>query len=206
MSIAGCLGAFRCGLCLASLDAPSAFCRSCTADLPWRCSPEAGESDFPLTATFWFEPPVNWLLNAAKFDKNPAIFRQLGALMASRAMPQWATDYVVCPIPLRWERQLRRGFNQSFLLGDVLARQFGWDLQPGWLSRIGSGRSQKNLGRTARMTLAANVFSGAPEVSARRILLVDDVHTTGATLRAARGALLAAGAANVAAWVCAIVR
>ena len=117
-----------------------------------------------------------------------------------------AADFAVCPIPLRWQRQLGRGFNQSLLLGQALARRFGWTLEPAWLSRHGDGRSQKTLGRSARLALTAGVFEARPQVAGRRVLLVDDVCTTGATLRAACDALVSAGAAEVVAWVCAVVR
>ena len=193
-------------LCLGHGQLEASLCGPCRADLPWRETTQIWRGALPLLATFWFEPPISWMINAAKFNKSAAIFGVLGNLMGSGNVGFPAADFAVCPIPLRWQRQLGRGFNQSQLLGQALAQRFGWSLEPTWLSRRGDGRSQKTLGRSARLALTAGAFEVRSEVAGRRVLLVDDVCTTGATLRAAREAVVAAGAAEVAAWVCAAVR
>ena len=161
---------------------------------------------FPVFGALWFEPPVNWLIHAAKFRKNAAICGHLGGLIAERADFSQLQDRVICPIPIGWRRQLRRGFNQSLLLALPLARGFGLQLEPDWLSRGEDIRPQKQLGRRARLALTHDAFSCKPAVAGQRIVLLDDVFTTGATLRAARDSLLRQGAEDVTGWVCAVVR
>ena len=196
----------RCVLCLASSETGNPFCPACRRDLPWRTHCRVASATFPVSAALWFEPPVNWLIHAAKFGQNAAICRHLGNLMAELGDADQLRGHVVCPIPIGWRRQLRRGFNQSLLIAEPLAQRFGLRLQPRWLIRADNGAPQKQRGRRARLALAHNAFAADSAVAGQRILLVDDVFTTGATLRAARDSLLRQGARDVVGWVSAAVR
>ncbi len=109
---------------------------------------------------------------------------------------------LVAPVPLHRWRLLRRGFNQSALLAGPLGRPDGPSYVPDLLVRHRPTASQQGLGSEAR---ARNVTSAAfrvhprhrAEVEGRRVLLVDDVLTTGATLAACARVLDRAGAAAV---------
>lgn len=196
----------RCTLCLATVRTGRAFCDDCLVDLPWRTGPYRLEDNFLVWGSFWYDPPVSWLIHEAKFQKKAAICWHLGRLMASRPEPFHTLTPIVCPIPLPWQRQLQRGYNQSLLLGGALAHDLGWSLEPEWLVRKGYRASQRGLSRVGRLALDPGVFAANKAVEGRKILLVDDVCTTGATLSAARQRLLAQGAEEVFAWVCAVVR
>lgn len=108
---------------------------------------------------------------------------------------------VVVAVPLHWRRFLSRRFNQSAELARAVARQAGKPFEPGAVLRVKGTRRQVGLQRTERDANVRGAFRIPPEadivVRGRRILLVDDVYTTGATVRAVTLALKRAGAANV---------
>jgi ComF family protein len=115
-----------------------------------------------------------------------------------RAIPRHLSFDVVMPMPMHWRRQWRRGFNQAELLARPVARQYGIPLSH-HLRRVRLGKVQAGLGAEARRENLKRAFQvkRAAEISGKKILLIDDVLTTGATLRAASAALKAAGAVEV---------
>ncbi len=108
---------------------------------------------------------------------------------------------LIVPVPLHWTRLASRRFNQAGLLAQAIARNAGLPAQPQALERRRATRSQGHLGRLARFRnvkgaiVAAERYASA--VTNRRILLVDDVITTGATVESAAKALISAGARSV---------
>ncbi|MGH9750070.1 MAG: ComF family protein, partial [Candidatus Polarisedimenticolia bacterium] len=105
---------------------------------------------------------------------------------------------VVVPVPLHFWRRYRRGFNQSQILAQALARHLGLPVAPRLLARPRAGRRQVGLGRAERLRALAGCFvAPAGKTRGLRVLLVDDVMTTGATLQACAAALRRAGAASV---------
>ncbi len=105
-------------------------------------------------------------------------------------------DWVV-PIPLSALRLRERGYNQASLIARPLAWQIGKPFRPGALSRVVATRSQVGLNREQRRANVRQAFRAAPDVAQKRVLLVDDVATTGATMDAAARALRQTGAVAV---------
>ncbi len=152
----------------------------------------------PILSTWAYEPPLDEVIMGLKFRRLDYLGAQLGRVMAQVHRPGLAEREVVLPVPLHWRRRLTRGYNQAELLARPLADALGLPLVRG-LARRRSTRPQSRLEREARARNPAGVF--APRRAAlwrgRRVLLVDDVVTTGATLNAAAQTLLEAGARDV---------
>lgn len=105
---------------------------------------------------------------------------------------------LVTAVPLHWRRLLTRGYNQSLELARGVAGKLGSPLVAPALRKVLSTRPQSRLEAAERRTNLAGAFlADAQVVEGKKVLLVDDVMTTGATLEAASRALFAAGAARV---------
>ena len=133
--------------------------------------------------------------------REPFVHARLAGLLASaaaRAPLQTAT--LAVPVPLHAERERERGFNQAALLAQTLAKRTGLRLDEWSLARVEqSARHRAGMDARARRETVENAFAVTRPrvVEGERVLLVDDVFTTGATVSACASALLASGAAEV---------
>lgn len=138
------------------------------------------------------------LIHLLKYEGMEPLGATLGRRLAEPA-GELAPYDVVAPVPLHRSRRLERGFNQAELLGRGLARAAGGRLEPGLLARRRATQPQAGLTAAERRTnLRGSFYAPRREaVRGRKILLIDDVTTTGATLEACARALQRAGAASV---------
>jgi ComF family protein len=146
------------------------------------------------------------LIHLLKYERMTPLARPLAARM-STALARFdpidlgAID-LIAPVPLYWSRRWLRGFNQSALLAKRLAVRNNVAYRPRALRRVRRTRVQAGLADVERVANMRGAFAATPvAVKGRRVLLVDDVMTTGATLAAAAAALKAAGASSVVAFV-----
>ncbi len=147
-----------------------------------------------------------------KFHNTPKLDKFLGNLLAAAIMGSQIArqaDFFV-PIPLHWRRQLRRKYNQSELLAQTavstLCKQGFKTAYNDDLKRVRYTRPQVSLAVTDRLRNLHNAFQVRPAApyEGKHICLIDDVSTTGTTLRVAANTLLKAGAAQVSAAVIAV--
>nr|WP_047578010.1 ComF family protein [Methylobacterium sp. ZNC0032] len=148
-----------------------------------------------------FDGTARDLVHRLKYGDRAELSLTLGRMMAQAGRELAADADLVMPVPLHRTRLWRRRFNQAAALARIVSRETGLPLATTALTRIRRTRQQVGLTRAQR----AENLQGAFHVSAamrslvegRRILLVDDVLTTGATVNAASRALLRAGASAV---------
>jgi ComF family protein len=155
-------------------------------------------------------------IHALKYDRLHPAARELGRMLASaiaQLAPDAPTEMLVVPVPLHRLKHAERGFNQARSLA-VEALSFLRKSHPAWkltlasrtLMRLKATESQAGLNpRQRRLNLrGAFTVSDPAAVTLKHILVVDDIFTTGATVRAAAQALAQAGAASV--WVATLAR
>ena len=206
-----------CDACAARFAQPQARCTGCALPLP--ASGHAPEGmrcgtclRTPLgldrcVAAVDYAYPWAGIVGQYKFQADPAWAPTLARLLHSTPWAEPLMDAAdwVLPIPLSAHRLRERGFNQAAQLTQHWARHFAQHPQGGphartdLLLRPQHQRTQRTLGRSARLRNLHGAFtvrSGA-DLAGLRLLVVDDVITTGATLRAACTALQAAGAQHI---------
>lgn len=117
--------------------------------------------------------------------------------LCGEAVKSWGADALV-PVPLHRERRRKRGFNQAELVARGLGRELGIPVRTDLLFRVKRTRPQKDLTDRERRSNLKNAFqSGKNDVRLERVILIDDIYTTGSTIDAAASVLLGNGVENV---------
>lgn len=171
----------RCGL----PGEQAASCASCLASPP----------PFDSARAVWlYGAAAADLLHHFKYGQRPELARPLGALVAALPLP--AVDVVVA-VPLHASRRRLRTWDQALYLADVVATRRALPCRRGLLVRTRATGTQVGRTRQERGTNVADAFSCTQRLDGVRVLLVDDVVTTGATAAECARALRAAGAGEV---------
>ncbi len=214
----------RCLKCGDILDGENGLCPACWQKLGWLSAPccaccgqpfafESGAGSLcgaclqkhpayaRARAVFRYDDESRDLILGLKHADRTELAPTLARWMARSGATLIAECDLVVPVPLHWTRLALRRFNQAGLLAQAIGRLSDRPVETRALTRRRATRSQGHLGRLARhrnvqgaMTVTARFKS---LVANRRILLVDDVITTGATAETAAKALISAGAAAV---------
>lgn len=142
-----------------------------------------------------YEGTLRKLIHLFKYSGMRRLDQPLGALLAD-ALPRDRQFDLVTAVPLHWRRRWQRGYNQAELLGKAIARARGIPVVR-VLRRGSATRAQAGLSNAQRRENVAGAFRARRRVAGLRILLVDDVMTTGATAGACARALKKAGAKSV---------
>ena len=181
------------------------FCSSCRTafensfplDDEGRCALcRSGLRGFDAAYSFGaYQGVLRDLIHLFKYGRVRTLAGPLSGLLA-QALPRDEVFDATVPVPLYWFRRIKRGFNQSELLARGLARRTGIPMLKA-LGRVRPTPTQAGLSNSARRQNVARAFR-SQSVEGKRILLIDDVMTTGATAAACALALKQAGARRVA--------
>jgi len=185
----------RCPTCALLLPTGTTHCGECLrTPLPLDACVAAVSYDMP-----WAE-----VLQDFKFRSDPSWAKALAGLLLRNPTAREALEQAdwLLPIPLSRQRLRERGYNQALLLARALAHH---KVQADWLLRPRHTPIQSHLSRAQRLRNLRRAFSLAPpaatQLVGRRVVLVDDVMTTGATMQAAATVLRQAGVQHIAALV-----
>ncbi|MCS7101215.1 MAG: ComF family protein [Burkholderiaceae bacterium] len=178
----------RCPRCALPLPQPAPACGRCLREDP------------PFDATIAlgdYAPPLDGVVVALKFGHRLALARALGRLLAQRARALRGSGATVTAVPLAFERQAERGFNQALEVARTVAAQLALPLAGDLLLRVRHAPPQEGLTLEQRRCNVRGAFAAGGDCSGRHVLVVDDVMTSGATLAEVARTLKAAGAARV---------
>ena len=210
--------ASRCLVCGERGSATRDLCPACAAALPWnrracdRCGLPLPGSDalcgaclltpppFAQTrAAFIYAAPVDRLLPRFKFHGDLAAGALLAELMASRLLDAERPQALV-PVPLHRQRLRQRGYDQALELAKGLAAALDLPIIGDVLRRVGATAAQSELDASARQRNVRGAFTCRRDALPAHVALVDDVMTTGATVRECALTLRCAGVARVDVW------
>ncbi len=196
-----------CMLCGAALPEDIALVCSCCWDKLPRANSKPGSSsaasseDLEILSLWSFQDSVQQIIHEMKFRRKTTlaerIGRDLGEFLATTGAAREVD--IIIPVPLHSSRKRERGFNQSEILARAISSHTGIPTSRDALRRQHSTRSQAKLNAEQRQENVKGVFVGVAgaDLKGRIVLLVDDVTTTGATLKACATALVEAGARKV---------
>lgn len=212
-----------CQLC--GVRTAASLCRDCERDLPYRitggcprCAAHApaGQlcgaclADVPVfdetVAAFDYAFPLDRLLQSYKFNENLSLTSVFSAALLAAVRQHLQQSGAPLPdrviaLPLARKRLAERGFNQSALLAELMAKHLDIAYAPHGLLKVRDTPPQAGLDRPARLKNVRGAFDCGESLAGLRIALVDDVMTTGATLSEAAKVLKRAGATYISAWV-----
>jgi ComF family protein len=205
---ATCLGCGRrgtalCELCRAALPfLPVDVCQRCAAPTSGRgtchgCG-QLSAAVSSIRAVFAYQGAARAAVVRLKFRSGRYVAPLMGSLVCEALAARPLQADVVVPVPLSRGRMRERGFNQAALLANVVAPSLGGVLLPGLLDRD-ERPAQRTLKAAERLSNLQGAFRCTlpTTVAGRRVVLIDDVVTTGATLSACADTLAAAGARRV---------
>lgn len=213
----------RCPSCGIMVEDDDRFCLPCWSKLdflgpPWceRCQMPLGDAALDgdwcascmtqeppydaVSAAVAYAPQSAAIVLKLKYGRRTGLARLIAKYL-QRYVPPDAPDWLLVPVPLHDARLWERGFNQSLLIARHLGKLSGLTVIPDMLRRTKRTRPLKGLNPVQRDKEVRAVFALSPHckdmVKGRRIILVDDVFTSGATARACARKLKRAGAKEV---------
>lgn len=213
-----------CIACTAPLGEDGALCPSCFAQLrqiraplcpvlgiPFDADPGGGM----VSAEAIADPPpfkaaraavaygevAGTIVSRLKYGDRPELAPFCARLMAAAGHAFWADEPVILPVPLHSSRLRFRRYNQSMLLAQSLGRMLALKVDAHLVVRRRKTRQQVGLSGDSRLRNVQGAFAAHPHIverlKGRPVVLVDDVYTTGATVKAITRVLLRAGAEEV---------
>lgn len=195
------------------------WCGDCDAALPYLEAPHCPVCALPTpsgevcgyclqypplysrtTAVFGYAFPLDKLVQAMKYGEQLALATAFAEKLALQVNQSDLPDCVI-PMPLHPAKLRERGFNQSLLLAATVARKLKIELLPNTCQRVRDTPPQSALPWKERKKNVRNAFRCDRDLAGRRVALVDDVMTTGASLNALAEAVQKGNSGEISAWV-----
>ncbi|MBD8067015.1 ComF family protein [Devosia sp. PTR5] len=212
-----------CTACGAPLDAHGGLCPQCFAKMRFITSPMCTVLGLPFetdlgdarSAEALADPPpfrraraavaygevAGTLVSRLKYGDRPELAGFCARLMAQAGPEFWNEAPVLVPVPLHPSRLRHRRYNQSMLLAQALGKSLGLRVEGGLVQRHRKTRQQVGLSGDGRARNVQGAFSldarALERLGGRSVVLVDDVYTTGATVKAVTNVLLRGGVTTV---------
>ncbi len=182
-----------CALCLSRTQV-GLICAACADSLPRAAAERPG-----AVAAFAYRFPVDRLVQRYKFAGDLALGRWLSLALAERVCAEPRPDLLVAP-PLTAARLRERGFNQSVEIARIVGRELNVPYVIRGVRKVRETAAQQGLGRRKRQRNLRGAFRCDLRLQGKRVAIVDDVLTTGATAATLAAVLRAAGAREVVTW------
>lgn len=135
-------------------------------------------------------------LKYGKRQEYGVFYGQFAAAYSRDLIQQWNVEVLV-PVPLHRKREEKRGYNQAALIAEAMGKSLGIPVDCKLLKRIVHTKPQKELDSKERRANLRNAFALRKQNPYKRLLLIDDIYTTGATIEAAAAVLRKAGAEKI---------
>ena len=199
----------KCPFC-GKVQETTGICPNCEKDLPWITGAEVlreGPGGLRCAGAVWYEEAVRDALLRLKFQGASEIAEPLGELVARCAAEEFGGEFdTVTWVPVSRKRLRRRGYDQAELLARSACRL--WETQPvRLLEKTADNPAQSGIRDTAaRRANVLGVYEAVGDVTGKRVLLIDDICTSGATLTECVRVLENAGAERVVCAAAALAR
>ena len=193
----------KCPFCGRVLDQPG-VCPRCPKTLPWvEEGPRVLSGGLACAAPLWYQEEVREAMLRFKFRRAADAAVPLGELLARCAAEHFAGDFdAVTWVPVSRQRLRQRGYDQARLLAEAACRVWVTEARALLRKTIHTPPQSSLRDAAARRANVLGAFDALPEAAGRRVLLVDDICTSGATLCECARVLRQAGAEAV---MCAVV-
>jgi ComF family protein len=185
---------YSCGLALVA-NFEAMICEPCRSNAP---------PFNRLCGMFAYEPPITTFITQLKFSKKIAMSALLSHLMAEAVKDHWYKGQqlpeLIIPVPLHQLRHRHRGYNQALELCQPLAKLLSIPLGADVCQRVKFTKQQSRLNKSQRNANLRNAFTVKGKIQYKHVAIVDDVVTTGSTVRAMCLALLTSGVETIDVW------
>lgn len=212
-----------CVLCDMPCDQDMAFCHICQEDLPLiaygcqKCGAALAHSAHicgsclqePIATgvtviPFHYQPPIDFLITQLKFNAQLRIVEVMAKLLEQYLKEVYPVTSiwpeVIIPMPLHVKRLSERGFNQALEITKVLSRLCNVPYRDDWCQRHKHTEAQANLNAKLRKSNVQNAFSVTTLSAYQHVAILDDVLTTGYTMRVLTKTLVKAGVRRIDVW------
>lgn len=154
-----------------------------------------------VKSLWWFDDFIQTVVHEMKYNRKLSLAKKLGADLADSILhdSDYASADLLIPVPLHKSKQRERGFNQSLLLAKSIAQNTGIPVNNKIIKRVQKTQAQAKLNAAQRMNNVNNAFEviDVDRIKNKKVILIDDVCTTGATLFACSDVLLSSGCSHV---------